>query len=123
MNNGTILLYKFHKSKNILINITGKSIKFFTSSDYVHTAIYLNGKTYSEEVWKENKKWKSGVKITNGMNRADVYLEPIYTLTECQVYAMEIILKNFYETKGYNFLKLISLAIVYPLRWFFKKIG
>jgi len=123
MKDGTILLYKFRRGKNILYNIVGKLIQYFTASDYIHTAIYLGGKTYEETVWKENKKWKSGIKITEGLNGADTYMEPVYTLSRCDVFAMITILKNFYETKRYNYMKLITLSLVYPLRWFFKWIN
>lgn len=122
-NNGTILLYKFKKSNNFWNNITGKLIVFFTNSNFVHTAIYLNNKTYEETIWKENNKWKSGVKVTEGLKYADTYLQPIKSLSRCEVFAMIKIIENFYETKRYNFLKLISLSLVYPFKWFFKKIN
>jgi len=119
MKNGTVLLFGFHKGDNLIFNIVGKSIMFFTGFPYTHTAIYLDGKTYDYSVWKEGKKWKTGVRVTEGVMRADEYYEPTFDLTKEESFAMvrySIMLKQY----PYNFFKLLSLAIVYPLRKIFK---
>jgi hypothetical protein len=119
MKDGTILLYKYKKGDNLLFNIAGKGIVFFTGYPYTHIALYVNGKTYDYAVWKEGKKLKNGVRVTDGLLRADEYYEPTFNLTKEDSYAMA----KYCGLLGqypYSFLKLFSLAIVYPFRKIFK---
>jgi len=119
MKNGTVLLYKYKKSDSFFWNIIGKSIVFFTGYPYTHVALYINGRTYDYTVWKEGKKWKTGARMTQGLLKASEYYEPKRNLTDEEAFGIEFYCKEL-QKYPYNVLKLLSLAIVYPLRSIFR---
>jgi len=120
MKNGTILLWKYKKSKG-LIDFVSRLIVFFTNFPYVHVSIFLDGKTYEYTVWKDGKKTKTGIRITNGLREADEYREPTFDLSAHEVFTM-IKYAEWLKPHKYSVLKLLVLSVIYPARWLFKKI-
>ncbi|MBE3088020.1 MAG: hypothetical protein IMZ71_02740 [Chloroflexi bacterium] len=90
----------------------GKLIRYFTESEWGHVAIYAGGATY-EQTWP-------GVKKTEGRNTADLSLIPPL-LDEVAMIAW---LETSVSAKlRYNWPRLVAMIVVYPLRWFFNKLG
>lgn len=105
-----VLLYRGSGS-----NIVSKAIRYFTESQWEHVAIYVRGNTY-EQTWP-------GVRKTPGQNPATLVMIPPQ-ISESDETRMIVWLEDQAAKKvRYNWMKLVVLAIVYPLRWFFNKIG
>lgn len=101
-----ILLYKAGK------DVIGRLIAYFTESSWGHVAICVGGNTY-EETWP-------GVKKTAGQNAADLVLIPP-ALDEEKVLAY--LEKSVTAKLRYNWMRLCAFIFIYPLRWFFSRLG
>lgn len=119
MKNGTVMLFKHDENSKGIWKIVGKSIVFFTGFPYTHVALYINEITYDYSVWKDGKKWKTGVRETKGLIKADEYYEPKIDLSDEEAFAIQYFCKHLGQYP-YNVFKLLSLAIVYPLRKLFR---
>ena len=116
MKDGTILLYRVTKNDGF----GPKLIAFFTGMPYHHAAIYCMGSTYEEG--------PKGASRTDGLKRADEYWEPVEDMTPEEKNRMWAFLWWTAEFKHggrwpYNFLKFVVLALVYPTKKFWNKIG
>ena len=117
MRDGTIILYKFHDTGKFTINnIVGRCIPYFTQGEYSHASIYFEGLTY-EMVSK-------GCVTSPGVKRGTAYYDLGRDLGEVEHLGMKTYLNyiNFAKWK-YNFLKLVTLAVVYNTRWIWKKLN
>ena len=122
MKNGTIVLIGNRKwaGKEFitwLSNVVTKSIVAVTGSRFIHIKRYLNG------YWYESSFPKGAGKTTETFVTNDLNLvrEPIIGFTEEEVNGMVRYAENKIAQKmPYNILKLLVLAIVLPLRKFFK---
>lgn len=125
----SIPVWRYHKQDNWFRDLVSRSIVYFTGYKYVHVGIYFYGKLYESTVWTdENGKLRSGIRIT-------VQGDPSVTppsfcmvpwrleLTEDRMKRIEKILNEYVEeSRPYNVFKLVVLALVWPTRWFWKKI-
>ena len=116
MKDGTILLWRVTKHDSF----GAKLIAFFTGMPYHHAAIYMWGGTYEEG--------PKGASRTDGLKRADEYWIPIISMLPEERDRMWAFLwwTSQYKHGGrwpYNFLKFMVLALVYPTKKFWNKIG
>ena len=119
-----INLFKYKESDEVLKNVAGKSICFFTDSDIVHSSISLNKKTFEETVDFEKCKIVHGAKMTDGIPQCDYTIRYKKQLTDKQFYALQTWLEFSVEDEWpYNFLRLLSLMVVYPTRPLWKWIN
>jgi len=118
LRDGTILLYRAGKG------FIAKAITYFTGMPYVHVAGYVAGLTFESTIWWSDLWWTSGIYATLGAKQADEYWQPITPLTDEQI---KTILRYFIESinkrRPYNVAKFLVLALVYPTRWLWQKIG
>ncbi len=125
MKNGTILLQKpnWELTKNIQDRVI-KVIQFITSSKYHHVVVYNDGYYWESTVWNVGKKMYHGVKKSKYKPFHSTVLEPVKDLTSKEVKDLTSYLEGeLLKGVPYNFFKLISLALIYPTRWFWKLIG
>ena len=109
---GTILLYKPQGKPNLV----QKLIQKITQSPWTHAALYIDGHTWDAD-WPE-------VQVLKGLEKADLYLEPIDPLNPQEYRRMLNYVESAYgERWQYNAPKLFVLALVYPLRKFFSWLG
>lgn len=124
MKNGTVILGKTRKREdygNWLNRFVAKAIEYFTGQPYAHVLIILNNTVYESTVGGAQKK---EYKEDEYKGKYSVYLDPKRDLTEKEIdqmvsYADTTIKENW----PYNYLKLFTLAIVYPTRKFWNKLG
>ena len=115
MDEGTILLYRSH-------GFIGACIKAVTGMPWGHAATYLKGFTWESTIWWSKIWFKTGIRITKGCSIADEFWKPKTPMTEEQAQAeLTYWLEKVNMRRPYNIPKLLILAIVYPLRRFFKK--
>lgn len=125
MKDGTVFLVKYRPKEKWVYSIVGKVITFITKSPYTHTGIYINGKYFDDTIYIDKKGIHSGVRVSEERHFADdAILEYVGEFSPDQVKLMEAFLM-FYSKRHipYGIGRLISLAIVYPTRWFWKMIG
>jgi hypothetical protein len=131
MKEGTIFAYSGRHAKAWINRIVAAAIMYFTGSEFTHIAIWLLGRLWEVTVWHTGRGWifgwKQGVRCHAGvpedMIPTAVY-EPVRDLTEAEVFALGRWLEwTRDEGLSYSVLKLLSLALVYPTRWFWKRIG
>jgi len=123
MSDTSILLWKYHEGSNIIFNIVGKSIVFFTNMPYTHTAVCIRGKTYESSVWQEDGKWRTGIRKSNRQIGADEVMVPDKPFSTEQLDTLERVANSYTElNKPYNIFKLLILALVWPTRWLWKKL-
>jgi len=95
-----------------------------TRSPFTHVRIMFGGKCYHSYAW-----WHSGTRhllhgFGYGAPVAERVLEPIVPMDNQERRLMrEYIGQSMLFDEPYNFLSLVSLAIVYPTRWFWRWIG
>jgi len=124
LKDGTIFLVAYRPT-TFIYNIVGKVIKFITKSNFTHSGIYMNGKYYDDTLSIDKTGIHSGVRVSDTWDYPeDAVLEYTQTLAPDQIKLMEAFL-IFYSRKRipYSILKLVSLAIVYPTRFFWNWIG
>jgi uncharacterized protein YycO len=95
-------------------DLLGKCIKYFTDSEWAHVALYVGGYTFEETF--------PGAIKTLGEKSAQRILCHDTTLSqENKMYdwCMEAVSRHM----AYNVFRLVALAFVYPLRWFFNKLN
>ena len=118
LRDGTILLYRAGKG------LIGKAITYFTGMPYAHVAGCLGEHTLESTIWWSEIWWKSGIRITLGTQQADEYWQPVKELTPNQVTAMwRYFINSINKRRPYNVAKFLVLALVYPTRRFWQKIG
>lgn len=111
-------------------DLVGKAIRYFTKSQYVHSAVYAYGLTFESSVWQlpNSKPWmfwryRSGIRITYGKLGCSLEL-PLNAnipggLDKALAFGFEDINGRFW----YNFLLTFFDIIIYPTRKFWQKIG
>lgn len=104
-----VLLYKAGK------DIVGRAISYFTMSEWAHVAIYVRGATY-EQTWP-------GVTKTVGCKSADMVLVPPAIADSAETRMLLWLEEQASRKVRYNWMKLVVFAVVYPLRWFFARLG
>ncbi len=103
-----------------LTNLVTTSITKVTDSPYIHVKVFLDG------FWWESTTPNGATKtqetfVTNELNQL---LKPKRDLTPEEIKAMIAFGETAINTKmKYNYIKLILLAIIYPTRKFWNKIG
>ena len=127
MKNGTIFLWPYEKSDKPFWNFVGKAISFFSGYPYTHDAILVDGNVYEYSVWTQDGKWKTGLRVTpieefEKVRYGYEIWKPTFTLTKKESSMMVYYAETFLAPHRYNVLKLLSLAVVYPLRGIFKKL-
>ena len=96
--------------------LISKLIKYFTGSDITHAAVVLQDQTYESDL--------GGAKVTRGVRDSDITLEPVRDLTKRELAQMQrYVSESLHRRWPYNILKLVILALVYPTRWFWRKIN
>lgn len=119
MKNGTIALWDKSKTNKGFRLFISKAIQKITGSSITHVGIWLNGMLYEQEKIKFGQ---DGLIITTG-READILVEPVQNLSDADTKAMIDFITTAYGGRGYNWMKLISLALVAPLKNWFNKIG
>jgi len=118
LRDGTILLYRSGKG------FISKAIAYFTGMPYAHVSGYIQGFTFTSSVWWSGLWFKSGIYISIGAREADEYWQPIRELTPGEKLAiLRYFIDSVNKRRPYNFGKFLVLAIVYPTRRFWEKIG
>jgi len=118
LQDGTILLYRAGKG------LIGKAITYFTGMPYAHVAGYVAGFTLESTIWWSGFWWKSGIRIALGAKQADEYWQPVKELNLEQIMSMQrYFISNINKRRPYNIAKFLVLALVYPTRRFWQKIG
>lgn len=116
MKDGTVFVTKNRKSDDLFSNTLGNLIEYFTGMPYVHVEVWCKGHRYGSV--KGGPRKTTTVPNRNGT----VFLQPREELTEKQKEAMNEYLERMLS-RPYNVFKLVSLALVYPTRWFWNWIG
>jgi hypothetical protein len=115
MKDGTILLWTVDERSGW----GPRLVAFFTGMPQYHVLIYFEGKTYGMG--------GRGVKVSEGLKRADEYWEPIQPMSERQKFQMRAFLwwTAHYEHGRwhYNVAKFLALAVVYPTKRFWNHLG
>ena len=118
-----IILWKYKKGKKWYNNLVGKLICFFTKSQYVHAAIYFNGYRYESTVMN-NQYGTLKTKVSCPSSSRYTLLELKIPLNITQLTDLKDVLNSeVVKARPYNFLKLVTLAFVYPTRKFWNWIG
>lgn len=120
LKDGTIFIWDGSNAKSFFDRFIARAIVKVTGQPASHTAILLNGRRFEQT---KTKLWRHGLVITNEPGKADVLMEPISPLTKEQAHRMEKFIYTTYQNRSYNTLKLLVLALVIPLKGFFKKLG
>lgn len=116
MREGTILLWKSH-------GFLGWCIKKVTGMPYGHSATYLYGFTWESTVWWSIWWFKTGIRVSEGMLKADEYWAPKEPETPSQLKAeLRYFLDKLNKRRPYNVPKLLILALVIPCRKFFERL-
>ncbi len=124
-------VHRDEKRKFRLTDIVPKAIKFFTHSEYTHSAWYINGYLYESTVWKSKSgknvhgsrktKWPDDWPM--GSFAPEVWLYPI-NITDNQVAGIQRYCEqSLKDHMPYNFALLVIFLLVMPFRWFWNKIG
>lgn len=118
-----IVLWPYRKSDKWYRTVVSKLICFFTNSNYTHSAIWLRGNLYESTVMNG----QNGALKTASLppeSRRCVLMKPIVPLSPDALDTLEMFLnRTVVQKRPYNFLKIVVLAIVYPTRKFWQKIG
>jgi len=124
-----ILLWKYHKHDDWFRDLVARAIVYFTGYDYTHVAVQLLANTYDSTVWRDKKgKLRSGIRVTSGL--PDDPLPYIALVPRSEIIPTDIIprmgdtIRCYLKAdRPYNIFKLLVLAVVWPTRWFWKKIN
>lgn len=123
MKNGTIILWDKRKMNKGFRLFVSKMICWVTKAEVTHSAIWLNGMVYEQE---KIARGKDGLIITRegytSIVKSEYRLEYVRELKDHEVMKMEKYIRDTYSKYGYNFLKLLSLALVAPLKGLFRKL-
>lgn len=117
MRDGTILLYRIPLKGATFLQ---KAIGYFTQQPYDHAAVFYDGSTLEENA--------RGYEHTLGVKIASEYWEPEEEMTGLErtratVFVQVVDGMGIRHHWPYNYLLTAVLAIVYPTRWFWNKIG
>ena len=118
-----IIVWPYMKSKKWYRTMVSKLICFFTDSNYTHTAIAIDDVVYESQVMNNT----NGAMATNGYppkERNCIYLEFKLALPTSEIKQIKYNLnRKVVEKRPYNFMKLFSLALLYPTKKLWKAIG
>ncbi len=127
MKNGTIYCWESKPTEKGILKIVSDVIAYITKSKYTHVAVVLNDNVYESTIRKLPGDFlpHNGVqKTTLGYDMPDEVWEPIRDLTDPEVIHMVDYAEACISLKiPYSIMKLIILAIVYPTRPFWNKLG
>lgn len=118
-----IVLWPYHKSDKWYRTLVSKLICFFTNSNYTHSAIWLRGNLYESAVMNGQN---GAIKTPNlpPSERNCIFLKPKRELTRGELDSLELHLtRTVVQKRPYNFFKIFILAIVYPTRKFWQRLG
>lgn len=123
----SIPVWAYSKRDNFFHDILGKAIVYFTGYPYTHVGIYYGGKLYESTVWvDEKKRLRSGIRVTTmgdpSVSPPTFCMVPLVMPVHFLKRVGEELARFEAANKPYNVFKLFALAIVWPTRWFWKKI-
>lgn len=123
----SIPVWSYRKNDNIFLDLLGKAIVYFTGYPYTHVGIYYGGNLYESTMWlDDDKKIRSGIRVTKmgdpKVSPPSFCMVPISMPHSLMVRVGEVLKSYVEENRPYNVLKLFALALVWPTRWFWKKI-
>jgi len=114
MKSGTIFLFRVPPKPNLV----QRAIEYFTGKPWVHAAINCDGFVY-EATWPAIIRTPLDKWLEH--NHPTEAWEPI---VERPCERMRIYLETAVNLEWkYNWLKILALMLVYPTRWFWRKIG
>lgn len=122
-----IPVWRYHRLDNKFRDFVARSIVYFTGYPYTHVGLFLNGKLYDSTLWEEDGKLVSGVRVTVGWpeEKPDFCMVPVHMEpTQLTLESIQRVLNLYVNyARPYNFLKLVALALVWPTRWVWRKLG
>lgn len=128
--NVAIAVWNYKEQDTKFRTFLAKAIMYFSGFPYTHAGIVVNGTTYDMTRWTDviTGAKKSGVRVSWGYPEGDApdYLvyPPDEDMTADRLTGLDrACIDSVKVGYKYNVLKLLVLAIVWPTRWFWKKIG
>lgn len=125
MKNGTIILTEPSGYAKGIERIVEKCIQFFTGSSYTHVKLYFRGLCYHSYAYynPQTKRVMHGFAATSNVS-GSLKIEPVRDMTrgDCAM-LHDYIARELLQAEPYNFIKLVTLAVIYPTRWFWRLIG
>lgn len=114
MKNGTILLFRMPEKPTLV----QKAIAYFTGKPWTHAAIFHDGYVYEALLKGVTRTFYPEWAIHN---KPEERWDPVSSQERRR---MQVYLETGVNLQWkYNVLKLLVLAIVYPTRWVWKRIG
>jgi len=108
-----ILLWKYHRSPKFWDDLFMRAICYFTRSEYVHAEVFVNGCTYG--MHDTIKRWP------HQRPSDEVWAMDLTPEQETAIY--EYCERAYQDQIRYNIPKVVALAVVYPTRWIWRKLG
>lgn len=124
-----ILVWRYHKQDDWYRDLVARAIVYFTGYEYTHVAVQLLSNAYDSTMWRdEDGKLRSGIRMTTHVPyhpMPDFALIPRSEIIPTDIIPdMGEVLKRYLKAdRPYNIFKLLVLSVVWPTRWFWKKIG
>jgi hypothetical protein len=125
-----IALWPYEKKENKFRDFVSRCIVFFTGKEFTHVGWWIDGYIYDSSVWEYGGKTFHGARKTEYSKwpedeaKPKVWVEPVKPLSD---HTIQLIKMWCEESLGdempYNFLSLVTFAIVAPFRWFWNWIG